>query len=81
MIAGAGDQQGWFKNLIADPKISLQVGGRKYRGASRIAEGEERERFWSEMIKLYPPFPSYPPKSGGKLPVVVLEPREEVDKL
>jgi deazaflavin-dependent oxidoreductase (nitroreductase family) len=65
----------WFRNLEADPECELRVGSRRLTARARIAEGEERERLWQQMAKLYPPYDEYQERAGSRrIPVVVLDP-------
>jgi deazaflavin-dependent oxidoreductase (nitroreductase family) len=65
----------WFRNLEAEPECELQVGPRRVTARARVAEGEERERLWRQMAKLYPPYDEYQQRAGSRrIPVVVLEP-------
>jgi len=42
---------------------------------ARVAEGEERERLWEQMAKLYPPYIEYQERAAERtIPVVVLDP-------
>jgi len=42
---------------------------------TRAAEGEERERIWKQMAKIYPPYDDYQKNAGERvIPVVVLDP-------
>lgn len=67
----------WFLNLEADPRCELMVGARHVRARARVAEGEERERLWRQMAKLYPPYDEYQQRAGKRtIPVVVLEPTD-----
>jgi deazaflavin-dependent oxidoreductase (nitroreductase family) len=65
----------WFRNLEAQPECEVQVGRKRLRARARVAEGEERERLWARMAKLYPPYDEYQQRAGARvIPVVVLEP-------
>ena len=65
----------WFRNLEAQPECEVQVGRKRLRARARVAEGEERERLWARMAKLYPPYDEYQRRAAGRvIPVVVLEP-------
>lgn len=64
----------WFLNLEAKPECELQVGSKKVSARARIAEGDERERIWSKMAKIYPPYLDYEKATDRKIPVVVLDP-------
>jgi len=65
----------WFLNLEDDPECDLMVGPKPVRARARVAEGEERERLWKQMAKLYPPYDEYQERAGDRtIPVVVLDP-------
>jgi deazaflavin-dependent oxidoreductase (nitroreductase family) len=72
---GAPEHPGWYRNLLADPAVEVQVGAEKLRAKARTATGEERARLWVEAIKVWPPYEDYQAKATGReIPVVVLEP-------
>jgi deazaflavin-dependent oxidoreductase (nitroreductase family) len=65
----------WFLNLEANPDCELMVGPKHLRARARVAEGEERERLWRQMVEIYPPYTEYQERAGERtIPVVVLEP-------
>ena len=65
----------WYLNLQANADCELMVGPKPVSARARVAEGEERERLWQQMAKLYPPYDSYQKSAGARtIPVVVLDP-------
>ena len=65
----------WFLNLQAKPECELMVGAKHVNARARVAEGEERERLWKNMAKIYPPYDEYQERAGDRtIPVVVLDP-------
>ena len=65
----------WYLNLVAKPECELMVGPKPVSARARVAEGEERERLWKQMAKLYPPYDKYQENAGTRtIPVVVLDP-------
>lgn len=65
----------WYLNLEAHPECELMVGPRTVSARARVAEGEERERLWQQMMKLYPLYDRYQERAGARtIPVVVLDP-------
>ena len=65
----------WFLNLEANPDCELMVGPKRVSARARVAEGEERERLWQQLARLYPPYEQYQVNAGARtIPVVVLEP-------
>lgn len=78
---GAPDHPAWFLNLRETPELRFQVANKKYRGRARITSGVERERLFRMMAGLYPPYDDYQAKTAREIPVVVLEPDEEIAHL
>lgn len=65
----------WYLNLQANPECELMVGPKPVSARARVAEGEERERLWEQMAKIYPPYDEYQERAGARtIPVVVLDP-------
>jgi deazaflavin-dependent oxidoreductase (nitroreductase family) len=48
----AGDREGahWVRNLIADPRVKLRIGGRTVSGTARVVEGDPAERIARELL-------------------------------
>jgi deazaflavin-dependent oxidoreductase (nitroreductase family) len=78
---GAPKHPAWFLNLEAEPEVSFQVIDKKYRGVARVAQGAERERLFSAMAEIFPPYRAYQAKTERQIPVVLLEPQAETDQL
>jgi deazaflavin-dependent oxidoreductase (nitroreductase family) len=78
---GAPEHPAWFLNLRDNPEVRFQVVNKKYRGTARIAAGAERARLLAMMTGLYPPYRDYQAKTTREIPVVVLEPKEEIARL
>jgi deazaflavin-dependent oxidoreductase (nitroreductase family) len=72
---GAPDHPGWYKNLEANPEVTIQVKQEVIPVRARTAEGEERERLWPMMTEVWPAYDEYQRKTEREIPVVVLEPR------
>ena len=72
---GAPEHPGWYRNLLANPEVEIQVGTAKMKARARIASGEERARLWKEGVGFWPPYADYQVKAGSReIPVVVLDP-------
>ena len=72
---GAPEDPQWFRNLVAHPHITVEVGSETIPVRARVAEGEERERLFRAQADLMPNFDEYATKTSRAIPVVVLEPR------
>jgi deazaflavin-dependent oxidoreductase (nitroreductase family) len=78
---GAPQHPAWFLNLRDKSEVRFQVANKKYRGAARITAGAERARLYAMMTGLFPPYRDYQAKTTREIPVVVLEPKEEIARL
>jgi len=43
LLAGGRHRAHWVRNLIADPRVRLRIGGVTIAGKARVIEGEVRE--------------------------------------
>jgi len=68
--AGARAHPGWFRNLVAHPEATVEVGRETSEVIALITIGDERERLWQLF-----PFPEHQERAGRQIPVVVLERR------
>ncbi len=65
----------WYLNLEANPECELMVGPKRVSARARFAEGDEKDRLWKQMAKVYPPYDEYQERAGErKIPLVVLDP-------
>jgi proline iminopeptidase len=72
---GAPEHPGWYRNLLANPRVEVQVGTAKMTAMARTASGDERARLWEKALEFWPPYANYQLKSQGReIPVVVLDP-------
>ena len=71
---GAPDHPGWYRNLVKDPNVELQVKDDVFPARAHTATGEERERLWKLAARQWPDYDSYQTRTDREIPVVVLEP-------
>lgn len=63
----------WYRNLLAQPQATVQLGASKLPVVARVAEGDERERLWAEMKRIHPMFALYERATTRSIAVIVLE--------
>ncbi len=73
--AGRAAHPQWYRNLVADPDVTVQVGRERLRMRARTATDAERERLWARLLALYADYASYQSWTDRVIPVVILEPR------
>jgi proline iminopeptidase len=71
---GAPQHPGWYRNILANPDVEVQVGTTKMQARARTAAGEERARLWEKALEFWPPYADYQRKTEREIPVVVLDP-------
>ena len=71
---GAPQHPGWYRNILADPEVEVQVGTDRMRARARTATGEERGQLWEKALQFWPPYADYQRKTERQIPVVVLDP-------
>lgn len=72
--AGAPSDPGWYHNLKAQPKTTIEVGADTIDVLASEATGEERERLYRTQAERIPQFAEYEQKAGRVIPVIVLTP-------
>ena len=70
---GAPQDPQWFRNLLANPDVTVEVGSERFPARARVAEGEERARLFRAQADLMPNFDDYAKATTREIPVVVIE--------
>jgi deazaflavin-dependent oxidoreductase (nitroreductase family) len=73
--AGNEKTPAWSLNLRANPEAEVEVGQRKVKVRSRLAEGEERADLWRRHNEQYSGWDYYESKLDREIGVFVLERR------
>jgi deazaflavin-dependent oxidoreductase (nitroreductase family) len=63
----------WYHNLVADPRVGVEVADEAFEALAAPLEGEDRARIWSAIKAAYPFFVDYEFKVERKIPVVELK--------
>ena len=70
---GAPEHPGWYRNLVKDADVGVQVEGDVFPAHARTATGDERARLWELAARQWPAYDEYQTKTDREIPVVVLE--------
>jgi deazaflavin-dependent oxidoreductase (nitroreductase family) len=70
---GAPEQPDWYRNLKADPNVTVQIRGDTFRATARDATPAEKPAMWQHMAEVWPEYESYQKRTDREIPVVVLE--------
>lgn len=70
---GAQKHPEWYRNLVANPTVEVQVLGGRFKAHARTANAEERPALWELMAEIWPAYNDYQKKTDRQIPVVILE--------
>jgi deazaflavin-dependent oxidoreductase (nitroreductase family) len=71
--AGAPTHPAWYHNLVANPRVTVEVGTETFEAAATVLHGEERDRLFARHAAQYPGFAEYQAKTTRTIPVIALE--------
>lgn len=69
-MAGAPTSPAWYHNMVANPRITAEVGTDKYEAVATVLDRAERDRIYAEMAEKYSNFAEYEAKTTRVIPVV-----------
>jgi deazaflavin-dependent oxidoreductase (nitroreductase family) len=72
---GAPEHPGWYKNLVAQPEIEIQVFGDIVPVRARTASTQEKARLWPVMTAAWPAYDKYQTSTSRDIPLVILTKR------
>ncbi|GII82391.1 cation-binding protein [Sphaerisporangium siamense] len=75
VVASAGGSPrhpDWFRNVLANPEVTVEFGLFTVKARAAVLEGEERDRLFARAAEADPAWADYEAKSGRTLPVVAL---------
>jgi deazaflavin-dependent oxidoreductase (nitroreductase family) len=71
--AGAPSHPDWYLNLVADPRVVVEVGPERYDAVATPLERTARDRAFAAQAERNPAFAEYQEKTERVIPVVALE--------
>jgi len=71
---GCPTHPAWYLNLIATPRVQIQVADDIFLALAESVTGDERRRLWRMMMTVYPKFDEYQAKVAGirEIPLIKL---------
>jgi deazaflavin-dependent oxidoreductase (nitroreductase family) len=78
VFASAGGQPRdpqWFRNLVAHPDVTIEVGTSNVKARARVADTAERAAIWATQKERMPNFADYEKTAAPReIPVILLDP-------
>ena len=69
---GAPTHPDWYHNIVANPEVTVEVGGETYTARAEVAQEPERTRLYNAQADLMPQFHEYQKNTERKIPVVTI---------
>ena len=63
----------WYLNLLRDPRVKVEAPSGTKSMIATIAEGDERELLWNQIVSDFPNYGSYQEKTNREIPVIILK--------
>lgn len=71
---GATRDPQWYRNLLADPAVTVEMPGTTFRARATPLTGDEYDRAWRHIKERYGFFAEHEQRAGGRaIPVVALD--------
>ena len=74
---GKEHNAGWYYNLLAQPRTTIEVKGRTISVQAEPAEGLQYDRLWEYAVQHHPPYLHYKEMTQRHIPIVLLKPVAE----
>lgn len=68
---GATDHPDWYKNLVANPEVTITVDGVDRAMVARTASPEEKAELWPRITAVYRGYEGYQRNTDRDIPVVI----------
>ncbi len=72
---GAPEDPQWYRNLLADPNVEIEVDTRRFPVRATVITGPERDVLYARQVERRPAFAEYEKRTTRTIPVIALEPR------
>jgi len=77
-LGGADYHPQWYLNMKAGGPVAFQIATEAFNATWREPAGGELEEAWRWMIKSNPLFKAYREKSKRQIPLILLDPQEQI---
>lgn len=73
-FGGNDEPPGWYRNLLVNPEVGVEVDGRSARYRARSLDTQEAQPIWPKLLAIWPSYASYQKRTTRVIPVVELSP-------
>jgi len=72
--AGSRSHPDWYRNLTANPDVTVEVGAERFEARAIVTSGEERQRIWEASVREKPFLADHQARAAPReIPVIALE--------
>jgi deazaflavin-dependent oxidoreductase (nitroreductase family) len=71
--AGAPTNPDWYHNLVADPRVTVELGDEQFEAVATVLQGRERDRAFTAHAEQFPVFNDYQAATERVIPVVAID--------
>lgn len=69
---GAPTHPDWYYNILAHPRLTVEVGTETIQVDAKVTEEPDRTRLYDKMVETFPGFNDYRRKTSRVIPVIAL---------
>lgn len=69
---GSPVHPGWYHNLKARPRVTVEVGGQAFTVVAQELDGTAHGTLWSELVSVYPQLGEAQAKTARRIPLFTL---------
>lgn len=73
---GADEHPDWYRNLVEDSDVTVQVGADRMEATARTATPVEKADLWPGLTEVWPDYDEYAKKTDREIPVVLVTPTD-----
>jgi len=63
----------WYRNLVANQDVEVELGTQSFRARATVLTGEERERVWAQSAREFSFLNDHQARTERLIPVIALE--------
>jgi deazaflavin-dependent oxidoreductase (nitroreductase family) len=71
---GAPTHPAWYYNILAHPRLTVEVGTETFQADAKVSEEPERTHLYNKMVEMLPGFDDYRNRTERVIPVIKLTP-------
>lgn len=69
---GSPTHPDWYRNLVANPAVTVEIGDERYEATAVEITGAERDRIYERQTEVWPQFGDYQRDNPRRIPVIEL---------